>query len=1269
MTSGTAAGSSRTSPFKRRIFAILTICFILIWSLSSALGNVHAASTLTITKEPEDIEVTEGAPNQTFSVEATGDGTLTYQWYRSAGGSTVQLEGKVQSTLTVPIPASAFESDYYVVVSDGVTSVTSRSAHLKVNALPIAPEPTITTQPVGDEDLEEGDPNPILSVSASVYSGSLSYQWYRNTTNSTLGGFLLGGQTTSTLTVSAGGAHDSYYYVVVTNSVPSMKTSSVTSDIAHVKVTALPIAPEPTITTQPVGDEDLEEGDPNPVLSVSASVYSGSLSYQWYRNTTNSTSGGFMLEGKTTSTLTVSAGAAHDSYYYVVVTNSAPDMKTSSVKSNTAHVLVTDVTAPSVAVSSAINRPTAQATFAIRILFSEPVTGFSAAGISVNNGSVGNFQEIGGILYTADVTAAAEGPVTIDIAANAAQDNYGHGNTAATPYVVTYDTTGPKVNISSLAANPTNQSSFVVTLAFDEPPLDFSADDIAVTNGTASQLQSADGLTYMAVIQPTTDGTVTVNMAAGVVNDAAGNVGTAASTSFSTVYDATAPTVSIASSAANPTNQSPFEATFTFSEAVTGFVLGDISVTNGNASNLATSDNVTYTAEITPASDGPVTVSVAAGAAIDAAGNANLAVATPYSTVYDTTAPVLTSVSISSDNTSPSLAKVGNTVKVTFSANETLANSPTVTIADRAASLTEAAGVYTAVYQLTGAEAEGAIPLRIAFGDLAGNAGTAVVETTDASTVVFDKTPPVPIILSPGNQTRTTDKRPEIKGTAEPGSTVAITINGDESRVQADSNGEWQFRPVNNLSNGTYTITVDATDPAGNESEVQAELTLVIYTESTSGGTTENTPEATKENEPDLYTDVLINGKAFKLGKLTTSRQNGRSVATLTIDERGLEKMLAGEGPRAVLTIPMNTDSDVLIGELNGQIIKTLEQMQAVIELKTKRATYRLPAQQFNIDDLVKQYGNSINLHDIVVQIEIAAPTKEMTQLLESAAKKGSFTVAAPPASFTIRASHAGKIEEISKFNTYIERTITLPKGTNASRMTTGVAIEPDGTVRHVPTRIEVVDGNYIAHIHSLTNSIYTVVWHPLEFADMANHWAKEDVNDMGSRMVIDGSGNGRFSPDVDITRAEFAAIIVRGLGLKLENDREAFSDVKSADWYSDAVQTAYAYSLIDGFEDGTFRPNDKISREQAMAILAKAMKITNGPGAATLTAEAGEETLRSYTDAADASAWARSGIASSVKSGLISGRSESALAPKANITRAEVAVIVKRLLKQAGLI
>lgn len=83
--------------------------------------------------------------------------------------------------------------------------------------------------------------------------------------------------------------------------------------------------------------------------------------------------------------------------------------------------------------------------------------------------------------------------------------------------------------------------------------------------------------------------------------------------------------------------------------------------------------------------------------------------------------------------------------------------------------------------------------------------------------------------------------------------------------------------------------------------------------------------------------------------------------------------------------------------------------------------------------------------------------------------------------------------------------------------------------------------------------------------------------------MIINGTGDGLFSPDQDITRAEFAAIIVRGLGLKFEEGVTPFSDVKKTDWYSSVIHTAYKHQLINGFEDGTFRPDDKITREQAM--------------------------------------------------------------------------------------
>ncbi|MDG0794042.1 Ig-like domain-containing protein [Cohnella ginsengisoli] len=1233
----------------------------------NALPNAPAPSITTQPASATGLTVGDAAP--TLSVAATGSGTLSYQWYRNTtddNTSGFMLSGQTGASITVPTGAE-MDSYYYIVVTNTdssfaagkqTASIRSATAHVKVNALPSAPAPSIDMQPTPDTQLEEGADSPTLIVAASVTGGgTLSYQWYRNTTDSYAGGFMLNGQTGVSYVVPTGAAHDSYYYVVVTNTVAGQQPTSTYSATAHVKVNALPDAPAPSIDTQPTAYTELYEGDARPTLSVAASVTGGGpLSYQWYRNTTDSNAGGVMLQGQTQDTYLAPTGAAHDSYYYVVITNTVPGQHPASVRSNTAHVVVQDVTSPTVSISSGINRPTAQATFGITIIFSEPVIAFTSADITVENGSLGHFQAVNSLMYTADITATAEGLVTIEVAGGVAMDNSNNPNAAATPHVVTYDTTGPTVSLSSSVANPTNQSSFVVTLAFNEPPLDFSTTDIAVTNGTASQLQSADGSTYTAVIRPAADGPVTVGLDANVVTDAAGNANTAAPTSVSTVYDGTPPTASIASTAANQTNQSAFDVTITFSEAVTGFAVGDLSVTNGTASNLSTSDNRIYTAVITPAAEGSVVVTLPSGSAADAAGNGNVA-ATPFSTVYDATAPELTEVHIASDNATPTLAKAGDTVTVTFRASERLAASPAVTIAGHAVAASEADGTYTAVYPMTESDAEGAVPLQIAFSDPAGNAGVTVVQTTDASVVVFDKTPPVPVIASPIDNARLTDKQPTIEGTVEPGSTVKIAINGEASEAQADSDGKWAFKPAAALIDGAYTITVDAIDPAGNHSVVQAERSITIYTEQVTVSVSDNA------------VDVFINGRPSKIGKLTGGQKDGRSATTLAVDERELEKLLAEAGAGAVLTLPFTANSDILIGQLNAQMIKSLAQMNAVVELKTKQATYTLSAKQFNVDALSNKLGSSVNLRDIAILIEIAAPSAEMTKLLTRAAEQGSFTVVASPVSFTVSALYGGTSTEITTFNAYVERTIALPAGTDPDKVTTGVVIEPDGTLRHVPTRVEVVDGSYTAHISSLTNSTYAVIWHPLEFADVNGHWAKKSVDNMGSRMVINGIDNDRFSPDTEITRAEFAAIIVRGLGIGLNQNQGAFSDVQSADWYSAAVQTAYAYQLINGFEDGTFRPNDKLTREQAIAILAKAMTITNGSAATAVTEAAAEGTLRSYKDADEAAPWARRGIASSIQAGVILGRSASSLAPKANITRAEVAVIVERLLKQAGLI
>ena len=171
----------------------------------------------------------------------------------------------------------------------------------------------------------------------------------------------------------------------------------------------------------------------------------------------------------------------------------------------------------------------------------------------------------------------------------------------------------------------------------------------------------------------------------------------------------------------------------------------------------------------------------------------------------------------------------------------------------------------------------------------------------------------------------------------------------------------------------------------------------------------------------------------------------------------------------------------------------------------------------------------------------------------------------------------------------------------------------------------------------------------------------------MGSRLVISGIGGDLYNPDQAITRAEFAAIMVRAMGLKAEIGTTPFSDVRSSDWYNGAVQTALDHKLISGYEDGTFRPQQRITREQAMVMIARAMEVTGL--SEQLPAQDMNNNLQSYVDAKQVSAWARDSVADVLQAEIITGRSNSQLAPQAFISRAEVAVIIQRLLQQSKLI
>ena len=206
------------------------------------------------------------------------------------------------------------------------------------------------------------------------------------------------------------------------------------------------------------------------------------------------------------------------------------------------------------------------------------------------------------------------------------------------------DTTAPSVTVS--VPSGVQNGAFNATITFTEPVSGFVRSEVSLSGSAASITgwrANSGNTVYTATITPTTNGTVTIGVAANVATDAANNQNTAA-TSQTVIVDVDAPGVSV--SVLSDKQTDVFDATIMFTEAVSGFEQADLSLTgtaNASITSWSTTDNTTYIATITPTTEGTVIINVPANVATDAAGNNNSAGTAQIVTVKfkDTEAPTV----------------------------------------------------------------------------------------------------------------------------------------------------------------------------------------------------------------------------------------------------------------------------------------------------------------------------------------------------------------------------------------------------------------------------------------------------------------------------------------------------------------------------------------------------------------------------------------------------------------------------------------------------
>ncbi|MEG3960451.1 FG-GAP-like repeat-containing protein, partial [Microcoleus sp. herbarium2] len=393
--------------------------------------------------------------------------------------------------------------------------------------------------------------------------------------------------------------------------------------------------------------------------------------------------------------------------------------------------IVIETLAPTVDLTSTDPTST-NAPFLVTATFSESVTGFIADDVNLTNSTISNFTG-SGTTYNFTVTPNAESPVTVDVPEATATDIAGNNNTAATQLSRTYDATAPTVELTSESPTTTN-APFLVTATFSESVTGFIASDVNLTNSTISSF-TGSGTTYNFTVTPNADGPVTVDVPADTATDIANNNNTAA-TQLSRTYDATAPTVDLTSESP-PTTNAPFLVTATFSETVTGFIAGDVNVTNSTISGF-TGSGTTYNFTVTPNAEGPVTVDVPVATATDIANNNNTG-ATQLTRTYDATAPTVDLTS-----TSPTTTNAPFLVTATFSENITEFFAEDVNLTNSTISGFTGSGT---TYNFTVTpNADGPVTVDIpadAAADIAGNnntASTPLTRTYDATAPTVDLT-------------------------------------------------------------------------------------------------------------------------------------------------------------------------------------------------------------------------------------------------------------------------------------------------------------------------------------------------------------------------------------------------------------------------------------------------------------------------------------------------------------------------------------------------
>ncbi|PAB59396.1 S-layer homology domain-containing protein [Anaeromicrobium sediminis] len=480
---------------------------------------------------------------------------------------------------------------------------------------------------------------------------------------------------------------------------------------------------------------------------------------------------------------------------------------------------------------------------------------------------------------------------------------------------------------------------------------------------------------------------------------------------------------------------------------------------------------------------------------------------------------------------------------------------------------------------------------------------------------------------------------PTLKSTSKSSSSVTLewtsTLTGATYEVY--KNG----KRVTTTSSKTYTATkleaktqydfkVRALDKDNFESEFSSEISVTTdkkYTSSGGGG-----------------------GGGGGSAKIKVDGCNIES-SNGDIDAKSMNEALdsAIEDKKGAVNIKVTTDSTDMEVNLPKEGMKKLLENKLDLNIKSEKLEYNIPAGAIS-EKIIDSLGEEGQLQFKSKELSVSKTLYKIP--LGSEYDRDNALVI----DFVLNGldKEDKVVDNVSKFNKSIDIKIDLKevKG-SVEKLNLYYVNEKTNKLEYVPSKI--VDGNLVVKLNHY--SMYSIMEYNVTYSDIQNHWSKEFVETMASKYIVKGYEDGTFKPDNKVTRAEFATLLVKTLGLEEVKYDGEFTDISKDDWYANMVATAAKNNLVGGYEDDTYKPNKTITRAEMAVMIANALE-----GEVESSVEAKLDKV--FNDTLSIPKWARPYVLKAYEADILVGADGSFNADN-NATRGEATTAVYKLFKK----